>query len=275
MRATNDMTPRDDPPRQNPNPNRARDPDAARDPHPATTPSRHTGPGTGPGAELSPVATLFLVRHGETVWHAENRYTGSSDIALTPLGDEQAGALGRWAATARLDAIVTSPLSRARRTAAPAQLATGLPQTVEDGLREVDFGIAEGRTLTEVAAEHPQAVEEFLSRPATCPLPGGDDPVTAAARAAAALWRIAERFARSREDAAEGAAGCWWSRTTPSTGSCCATSSASRWTSTAVSCRACATAPSRNCGCARPSAGRHSCRTTCRPRPRTDGSSGT
>ncbi|WP_329457211.1 histidine phosphatase family protein [Streptomyces sp. NBC_01497] len=150
------------------------------------------------------MATLFLVRHGETVWHAENRYTGSSDIALTPLGDEQAGALGRWAATARLDAIVTSPLSRARRTAAPAQLATGLPQTVEDGLREVDFGIAEGRTLTEVAAEHPQAVEEFLSRPATCPLPGGDDPVTAAARAAAALWRIAERFARSREDAAEG-----------------------------------------------------------------------
>ncbi|MCF3963638.1 histidine phosphatase family protein [Streptomyces fuscigenes] len=150
-------------------------------------------------------ATLFLVRHGETVWHAENRYTGSSDIALTPRGEEQAEALGRWAGAARLDAVYSSPLSRARRTAAPALRAAGLPENIEEGLRELDFGIAEGRTLAEVAAEHPQAVQEFLERPATRPLPGGDDPVAAGARGAQALWRVAESWARPPEDG--GAAG--------------------------------------------------------------------
>ncbi|MEW2545800.1 histidine phosphatase family protein [Streptomyces sp. NPDC047002] len=154
-------------------------------------------PAGAPGA--APAATLFLARHGETVWHAENRYTGSSDIALTPRGEEQAAALGAWAGAAGLDAVVSSPLSRARRTAAPALRATGLPEAVEDGLREVDFGIGEGRTLAEVRAEHPEAVEEFLRNPATRPLPDADDPVAAAVRGAQALWEVAERYAAARE----------------------------------------------------------------------------
>ncbi|WP_051838988.1 histidine phosphatase family protein [Streptomyces sp. NRRL F-5126] len=153
-----------------------------------------TEPDAARSAETEPgeAATLFLARHGETVWHAENRYTGTSDIALTARGEAQAEALGRWAAAARLDAVVASPLSRARRTAAPALRTTGLPETLEPGLRELDFGIAEGRTLAEVASRDPGAVEEFVRAPATRPLPGGDDPVAAAARGAEALWRVAE-----------------------------------------------------------------------------------
>ncbi|MGQ4514534.1 histidine phosphatase family protein [Streptomyces sp. DW26H14] len=166
-------------------------PDRPPAPGPAVEPA--SAPASAAAAD-APAPTLFLVRHGETVWHAENRYTGSSDIGLTLRGEQQAEALGRWAATARLDAVVTSPLARARRTAAPAWRATGLPETVEEGLREVDFGVAEGRTLAEVAARHPRAVEEFLRNPATRPLPDGDDPVAAASRGAAALWRIAERY---------------------------------------------------------------------------------
>ncbi|MFF2525153.1 histidine phosphatase family protein [Streptomyces liangshanensis] len=135
--------------------------------------------------------TLFLARHGETVWHAENRYAGISDIGLTPLGAEQAEALGRWAAGARLDAIVTSPLSRARRTAAPAVRTTGLPAVVEPDLVELDFGIAEGRTLAELDASHPHETEAFRHDPAAHPLPGGEDPGAAAVRGAAALLRLA------------------------------------------------------------------------------------
>ena len=41
---------------------------------------------------------LVLVRHGETEWHADNRYAGRSDVALTPRGHEQAADLARWAA---------------------------------------------------------------------------------------------------------------------------------------------------------------------------------
>ncbi|MEU3186048.1 histidine phosphatase family protein [Streptomyces sp. NPDC006923] len=136
--------------------------------------------------------TVFLARHGETVWHAENRYAGVSDIDLTRRGIEQAAALGVWAAGAGLDAIVTSPLSRARRTAAPAARSTGLAAVVEPDLLETDFGLAEGRTLVELEASHPREVAAFRRDPAGHPLPAGEDPRAAAARGAAALHRLAD-----------------------------------------------------------------------------------
>jgi probable phosphoglycerate mutase len=136
-------------------------------------------------------ATLFLARHGETVWHAENRYTGVSDIALTARGVAQAEALGRWAAGARLDALVTSPLSRARVTAEPAARATGLPPVVEPDLMELDFGVAEGRTMAELDASHPREAAAFRSDPVAHPFPSGENPAAAGGRGAAALTRLA------------------------------------------------------------------------------------
>ena len=50
--------------------------------------------------EKSVSTTLYVVRHGETEWHAENRYAGVSDVGLTETGREQAERLGRWAAGA-------------------------------------------------------------------------------------------------------------------------------------------------------------------------------
>ncbi|MFI5757252.1 histidine phosphatase family protein [Streptomyces sp. NPDC051569] len=148
-----------------------------------------------PGPLTSPTSpaptTLFLARHGETVWHAENRYTGVSDIDLTERGREQAEGLGAWAAGAGLDAIVTSPLSRARRTAGPAIRSTGLDAVSEPELREIDFGIAEGRTLAELETSHPRETTAFLRDPAAHPLPAGEDPPAAAARGADALLRLA------------------------------------------------------------------------------------
>ncbi|MFF5565418.1 histidine phosphatase family protein [Streptomyces sp. NPDC012623] len=145
-----------------------------------------------------PRTTLLLTRHGETVWHEENRYAGVSDIDLTPRGAQQAEDLGAWAADAALDAIVTSPLARARRTAAPAVLATGLEARVEPDLAELGFGLAEGRTFAEVRAAHPERCAAFLRDPAAHPLPGGEDPGAGAARGAAVLLRQAERHPGGR-----------------------------------------------------------------------------
>ena len=63
----------------------------ARKPAAGSTPAvaEHT-PQEGRG-----VTRIVLVRHGETAWHAENRYAGRSDVALTPRGREQAERLGR------------------------------------------------------------------------------------------------------------------------------------------------------------------------------------
>lgn len=135
--------------------------------------------------------TLLLARHGQTVWHAENRYAGVSDVALTDTGRAQAEALGRWAATHPVDAIWTSPVSRAVATADPACRALGRTPHREPDLRECDFGVVEGRTLAEFAAEDPKAAEAFRADPVAHPFPGAEDPLAAAARGAAALRRIA------------------------------------------------------------------------------------
>ncbi|MFF0737275.1 histidine phosphatase family protein [Streptomyces chartreusis] len=136
-------------------------------------------------------ATLLLARHGQTVWHAENRYAGVSDVSLTDTGRAQADALGRWAAAHPVDAIWTSPLSRAVSTADPACRALGLTPRREPGLRECDFGILEGRTLAEFAAQDPAAAEAFRTDPVANPFPRAEDPSAAAERGAAALRRIA------------------------------------------------------------------------------------
>jgi probable phosphoglycerate mutase len=135
--------------------------------------------------------TLLLARHGQTVWHAENRYAGVSDIGLTDTGRAQAEALGRWAAAHPVDAIWTSPLSRAVATAEPACRALDLVPRREPGLVECDFGVVEGRTLAEFEAEDPDRAAAFRADPVAHPFPGAEDPTAAAARGAAALRRIA------------------------------------------------------------------------------------
>ncbi|WP_128428510.1 histidine phosphatase family protein [Streptomyces cyaneus] len=135
--------------------------------------------------------TLLLTRHGQTIWHAENRYAGVSEVPLTDTGRAQAEALGRWAAAHPVDAIWTSPLSRAVITAEPACKALGLTPHREPGLRECDFGVLEGRTLAEFAAEDPAAAQAFRTDPVAHPFPAAEDPAAAADRGAAALRRIA------------------------------------------------------------------------------------
>ncbi len=134
---------------------------------------------------------LILVRHGETVWHAENRYAGRTDVPLTGHGRAQAAALAAWAATARLSAVWSSPLSRARLTAAPAADACGLTPRVDERLYEVDFGRGEGLTRDEMSRRFPERLAAFLTDPVEHHLPDGEDPRHAAERAADCLADIA------------------------------------------------------------------------------------
>ena len=127
--------------------------------------------------------TLYLVRHGQTIWHAENRYAGSSDIALTPEGEEEARRLAAWGTTSRPNSVYSSSLVRARRTAEPAARALDLDVVAHHDLREVDFGQGEGLTRGEMAGRFPEALDAFLRAPAENPLPEGERGLDAIARA--------------------------------------------------------------------------------------------
>jgi probable phosphoglycerate mutase len=134
---------------------------------------------------------LVLTRHGETVWHAENRYAGASDVALTRRGLQQAEALAAWAGTAGLSALWCSPLARARDTAVAVARATGLQPRVDPRLRELDFGQGEGHTVAEMERLWPDRVAAFRADPVEGHLPGGEDPRAAADRGAACIRDIA------------------------------------------------------------------------------------
>lgn len=141
---------------------------------------------------------LFLVRHGETVWHSENRYAGTTDIELTALGLRQAGLLAGWAAAAGLDAVWSSPLSRARRTAAESGARTGLEVCLDPRLRELDFGAAEGLTKSDMATSFPAELAAFHDDPVAHHLPDGEDPDDAAARFVTCLEDIAAEHPEGR-----------------------------------------------------------------------------
>ena len=138
-----------------------------------------------------PRTALVLSRHGQTVWHAENRYAGSTDIDLDEVGRALAARLTDWALVHRPAAVVSSPLRRARETAAGSAAALQVGVQVVDAVREVDLGAAEGRTLTELTTSDAPMVARFRADPVTHHFPEGEPTATAAARGATALRLLA------------------------------------------------------------------------------------
>jgi broad specificity phosphatase PhoE len=104
---------------------------------------------TNPAA---PASQLWLVRHGETEWSANGRHTSHTDLDLTGAGVEAARSVAEKLAGTSFDRVLTSPLLRARRTAALAGY--GSPEVVED-LREWDYGDDEGLTTAQIREDRP------------------------------------------------------------------------------------------------------------------------
>jgi probable phosphoglycerate mutase len=99
-----------------------------------------------------PAVRLLIVRHGEAAANREMRYLGAGDPPLTAHGRNQAAGLAAALAGLRVGAVLSSPLRRARETAAAISQATGWPVVVEPRLIEMSFGEWEGLTREEVAA---------------------------------------------------------------------------------------------------------------------------
>jgi probable phosphoglycerate mutase len=118
--------------------------------------------------------TFVAVRHGVTPYTIAKRYCGSSDVPLNEAGVAQAEAAAqRLAARAGITAVVCSPLRRARSTAELIAAAVGAAVTVDDGLRECEFGAWEGLTFGEVQERFPDDVAAWLADPTVAP-PGGE-----------------------------------------------------------------------------------------------------
>lgn len=107
---------------------------------------------------------LVLVRHAESIWNAENRWQGQTDVPLSAQGRLEAERLASRLATERFDALVCSDLSRARETAEAvhaARRAGGRREALVShaGLREMDLGSWCGLPHADVLARFPEEVD--------------------------------------------------------------------------------------------------------------------
>jgi len=105
---------------------------------------------------------LLLIRHALPL-RVETRDGSAADPALSPVGREQARRLAAWLAGEHVDALYTSPLRRARETAAPLERSFGLRARVEPGVREYDAERDHYIPLEELKAQDPAAWRAFVS----------------------------------------------------------------------------------------------------------------
>lgn len=93
------------------------------------------------------------MRHGETEWSRAGRHTGRTDVALSALGEQQARAVGDALSQISFDAVLTSPLSRAKGTCRIAGYLEGA--RITEDLSEWDYGDYEGLTTEEIQERFP------------------------------------------------------------------------------------------------------------------------
>ncbi|MET7568779.1 bifunctional RNase H/acid phosphatase [Streptomyces sp. NPDC005492] len=154
-------------------------------------------PGWAP-ADMGAPATFVLLRHGETPLTPQKRFSGSggTNPSLSDVGRDQAArAATALAARGTIQDIVASPLTRTRETAAAVAERLGLDVTIEEGLRETDFGAWEGLTFGEVRERYPDDLTTWLADPAAQPTGGGESFAATATRIAATRDKLVAAYA--------------------------------------------------------------------------------
>jgi broad specificity phosphatase PhoE len=117
---------------------------------------------------------LFLVRHGETAWNAEDRIQGQEDVSLSGVGREQARQLNPRMKALKVDRVYSSDLQRSLETAKIALEGTGLSIETKAELRERGYGEWEGFLWSEVVDKFPEEARRFLNDPVGAAPPGGE-----------------------------------------------------------------------------------------------------
>lgn len=101
------------------------------------------------------MATLILIRHGQSIYNLENRFTGSLDIGLTALGEQEAQWAGQKLVGYTFDFAYTSTLKRAQeslRIILEEIHQNNIPIILDKALNERDYGSLQGLNKDETIA---------------------------------------------------------------------------------------------------------------------------
>ena len=128
---------------------------------------------------------LVLVRHGQSQWNLENRFTGWVDVPITPLGEEEARRAGRELKGLHFDAAFTSVLRRAQQTLTIILDEIGqpdLPTEKDQALNERHYGDLQGLNKAETAKKYGDAQVHVWRRSFDVKPPNGESLKDTAAR---------------------------------------------------------------------------------------------
>jgi len=128
---------------------------------------------------------LVLVRHGESQWNKENRFTGWVDVPLTEKGREEAQRAGRQLRDVRFDCAFTSKLQRARETldiVLAENTGAAPPIESDEALNERHYGDLQGLNKAETARKYGDEQVHIWRRSFDVPPPGGESLKDTAAR---------------------------------------------------------------------------------------------
>lgn len=121
-----------------------------------------------------PQLTLLAIRHGETELNVAKRYQGHSDSPLTENGRKQVSALGRRMEKMKFDTLISSDLGRTRETAAIIAECTGHSVKTDSRLRERNYGVLEGLTVSDIKAGHSEILERLDANDPDYIIPEGE-----------------------------------------------------------------------------------------------------
>ncbi len=124
------------------------------------------------------MATLILLRHGQSVWNAANKFTGWTDVELSPVGEKEAAKAGEDLAEIQIDVVHTSDLIRAQKTAeivmAHNRASGDFPTHRDFRLNERHYGALQGLDKDETRAKYGAEQVHIWRRSYDVPPPEGE-----------------------------------------------------------------------------------------------------
>ena len=124
------------------------------------------------------MATMILLRHGQSVWNAANIFTGWTDVDLSEVGVAEATKAGNQLAETAIDVVHTSGLIRAQRTAEIVmennRVSSNVPTHRDIRLNERHYGDLQGMNKDETRAKHGKEQVRIWRRSFDVPPPGGE-----------------------------------------------------------------------------------------------------
>ena len=138
--------------------------------------------------------TILLARHGECRGNIEGLFRGRVDFPLNEQGLRQAAELGAALRTFRPEAVVTSPLLRAKHTAEAVAAACSVTVEEDEGFNNISLGIWEGQPKTDIAERFPDQWKIWLENPERLAVEGSESLDDVLKRSMEALGRAVAKY---------------------------------------------------------------------------------